>query len=120
MISEIFAVMPGVSKITALAPERLRPSRVKVAVLPRSMPTGQILERLGGMIGSSAHSGKANNETHSRILIFTWHLVQVVRLFTGSRPAFFPLRQQAGAAQRPSIPLPVLCHSSRRTGSACR
>src|ERR1700734_2155280 len=81
VIWEIFAVIPGASKITALAPERLRPSRVKVAVVPRSMPTGQIFERLGGMIGSSARSGKigianANNETQCRILIFTWHLPQ--------------------------------------------
>src|SRR5271155_3044320 len=76
VIWEIFAVIPGASKITALAPERLRPSRVKVAVLPRSMPTGHIFARLGGMMGSSAHSGNANNETQSRIFIFTWHLAQ--------------------------------------------
>jgi hypothetical protein len=45
------------------------------------MPTGHIFERLGGMIGSSAQSGKANNETHSRIFIFTWHLAQVDAVF---------------------------------------
>jgi hypothetical protein len=56
------------------------------------------------MIGSSARSGKtggmikAKHETQSRILNFTWHLVQVMRFFTGSQPAFFPLPQRVGAA----------------------
>jgi hypothetical protein len=67
------------------------------------MPTGHIFERLGGMIGSPACSGKtdgtakANHETQRRILIFTWHLAQG-DVFTGSQPAFFPLPQQAGGA----------------------
>ena len=65
-----------------------------MAVVPRSMPTGQIFERLGGMIGSSARSGKtgianANNETQCRIFIFTWHLPQGESLLARNLLFFF-------------------------------
>src|ERR1035438_566557 len=54
VIPVTFPFIPGESKITSVAPSRLRPSIAKATVLPRCSPAGQILETLGGILCPSA------------------------------------------------------------------
>src|ERR1700733_3744782 len=79
VISVNFPLTPGTSKMTALASERFRPSTVKMAVLPSSIPAGEILVILGGMMGSSANRDRTLNipsekdiaKNKALVLIFT-------------------------------------------------
>src|SRR6266567_2300895 len=72
-----FPLSPCVSKITSLASERLRPSTVNVTVFPRSMPAGEILAMVGGIIGTwlRAHMGsvspKRTRRTSRAVRVFT-------------------------------------------------
>ncbi len=81
---------------------------VKVAVVPRSMPAGEILEIFGGMIGSSATAiPTAKNMARNRILGFMLILAVL------SEPSVVEVR-------RPSSGHALPCSSQRHTNSDCR